>query len=347
MDKRLKTLLELGHIHCPDSISLSLWADWIQHIQEAMCGNNPLSLVVKNPNRKWELVSAYQKTVRRGDLPLARGLVSAMVSMGDERAYMWKRIATTSAEDIGGGNPLVMKFVLSAYSCFPPTSLSPDSMHGLWGVLTDLMCGSAKGREYCQYSILKDCLTSPDMTYKCFDASTYGSKVKAVLYTSLKEVAQTPGDSWLVTSNWRVEGMAVGPLWSSMLGTTTTPTAELLPAHQTMYGLPSYAYDMHTRVGKGAIMRLCGKLPLRQLFASSAPTSKPTAVGWAMFFEEGGKIQGRYASPELDALEQVAVAERMGLPLPVWAELRSLVAAMLASGEVDEIRTSVISQAGY
>lgn len=348
MNKRLKNLLELGVLLVGPG-DYPVWESGVHQIQKYMLEyhDKPLPLVVKNVERKWELVSAYQKTVRRGNLQLALRLVSAMASMESERPYMWRRICTTSAEDIGAGNQYAMKFVLACSQEFTPSALTTGQVHGLWVYLTHLMCGGGKSRLYCQYSILENALVSKDMKYQRFDQSEYGLKVKNVLSTDLKTILLDPGMGWLLKSNWRAEGMAVGPVYKQLLCSVLQDMDEQLPVYQTLKGLPEYCYDMHTRVGKATLYKACGVNAVGQFFHLNPVKSKPDALGWALFFEEGGKVQGRLGDQKLDDLEQLIVAERHGLELDQWLTLRQVVRQLIASGRLTEIREGVLKHQEY
>lgn len=347
MDTLLLKLRGLGHLLGSDSIEMEKWDGWLVALQAAFAQPPPMTLVLSNPERKWELVSAYQKTCRQGNYELASRLVSAMASMESERAYMWKRINTTAAEDIGHGGILEMKFVLACNTVFSSAKLPNSVIFPLWLFLTDILCSSVKSRLYCQFSILRDALVSPDLKYKSFDSCTFGEKIREVLLTDLKALDLSESEQWLLKSNWRAEGMAIGPIQQRLLNLPVTPTDEVPIPSVLLKGLPGYCYDMHTRVGKGALTRACGVLQIRQFFATSCPRSKPEALGWALFLEEGGKIRGRLANQSLDDFEQVVIAERHGLSVSAWSTLRSIVRELLLDGTFDSIRSSILDVQRY
>jgi len=58
--------------------------------------------------RKWELVSAFQKAIRRGEKQLALHLVSAMDSMPEEYAYFWRRLCVIACEDVGPADDVLL-----------------------------------------------------------------------------------------------------------------------------------------------------------------------------------------------------------------------------------------------
>lgn len=348
MTPNLTKLLEMGHILSNDSIELAWWVSWVEALEREMSEPAPLTLKVSNPNRKWELVSAYQKTVRRSDTNFALLLVSAMVSMSAERQYMWRRITTTAAEDIGAGNTPVMKFVVAASTIWTPSMLDDRSAMALWSNLTWLMCESQKSRLYCQYSIMENCIKDKDLDYKEFEKSEFGTEVRSVLSKAIglsKDLNDC--DKWLTAQNWRAEGMLVGPIWKSLLKPTIITTREVPTESVRLKGLPDYCYDMHTRIGKGALYKLCGVLELRQFFVKNPPRSKPEALGWAMFFEEGGKIKDRLADTQTDCLEDIIVAEKHGIGLGAWHELRGIMRGLLSTGRVNEYRSMLLEEEGY
>src|SRR5437868_14810433 len=51
--------------------------------------------------RKWELASALQKSIRRADRATALRLISAIENMPDEYAYFVRRICVIACEDVG------------------------------------------------------------------------------------------------------------------------------------------------------------------------------------------------------------------------------------------------------
>jgi replication-associated recombination protein RarA len=96
-------------------------------------------LQVKSVSRKWEMVSAYQKSVRRGLADRAKWLVTGFFSFPKkERAYFWKRICTTATEDVGFGDVELMNFVIACSQCFPPSSQS-YVLKQVWSFLTEKM----------------------------------------------------------------------------------------------------------------------------------------------------------------------------------------------------------------
>jgi hypothetical protein len=205
------------------------------------------------------------------------------------------------------------------------------------------MCKSQKSRIYCAYSIMENALTNKEQKYETFDKSEYGKKVRSVL---LNPKPLSKRDDWLLKNNWRAEGMLVGPIWHEALS-PSMKTLEYQPPEPLLFkGLPDYAYDKHTRVGKKVCNRLC--YPLHDFWMQNALVpDKSEAVGWALFFEEGGLIQEELYSPEVSTLEGEVVAERYRLSWQGWCDLRFQVRLLVASGKVNDNRLSVLQNQGY
>src|SRR5947207_15879061 len=58
---------------------------------------------VIDKERKWELVSALQKSIRRADKPTVFQFISRIRSMSEENAYFGSRMCVIVIEDLGTG----------------------------------------------------------------------------------------------------------------------------------------------------------------------------------------------------------------------------------------------------
>jgi len=112
-------------------------------------------------------------------------------------------------------------------------------------------------------------------------------------------------------------------------------------------GLPSYCYDKHTQTGKAALSRACALKAVRKVFNEYPCADKREALGWALFYEEGGRIENEFLSTQIGDVEQRFVAHRFGLPGEGWLAVRGAVADVVASGLMDEIRAYVLERRGY
>lgn len=351
MNKYLAKLLQLGELLVPHR--LEYWQSLTDELSTQFQQPPPPTLTIKNVARKWELVSAFQKTVRRGDVPLATQLASAMAGLTGERQYMWRRICTTAAEDVGAGNPDLMAFVLTASSVFTPSTLTPTHTRALWVFLTRLMCLSNKSRLYCQFSLLQESQVEYGAKIQTFYSTEFGRQLGKIVSADLKAMTLSTRDQWLLTANWRAEGMSVGPIWHDMLRAKNQDAAKLTqtpwtpPPPSLLSGLPSYAYDKHTQVGKAALTRASTLPVVRKLFAEHPCSERRDALGWALFYEEGGKIQGELLSMQMADLEQRLIADRFGISPENWKAIRGVVSEIVATGQMDVVRANVLSKRGY
>lgn len=351
MNKYLVKLMKLGELLIPHRFEY--WQSLTDGLSTQFQQPPPPTLTIKNIARKWELVSAFQKTVRRGDAALACQLASAMAGLASERQYMWRRICTVAAEDVGAGNPDLMAFVLAASSVFTPSTLTPTHTRALWVFLTRQMCLAVKSRLYCQFSLLQESQMEYGAKIQTFHSTEFGRQLGKIVSADLKAMPHSPKDQWLVTANWRAEGMSVGPIWHEMLraknqdAATLTQTPWNPPPPSLLSGLPSYAYDKHTQVGKAALTRVCTLPIARKLFNEHPCSEKRDAFGWALFYEEGGRIQNELSSMPMVDLEQRLIADRLNISPESWAAIKAVVSEIVTSGQMDAVRANVLSKLGY
>jgi len=105
-------------------------------------------------------------------------------------------------------------------------------------------------------------------------------------------------------------------------------------------GLPDFAYDKHTRVGKAVCVRMTGIACLKDLVENQ--TEKVELIGWALFFAEGGIICGGIESTKLSELEHKFIARKFSVSVELWKELIVRVRGCVESGIVNKMRESVL-----
>src|ERR1035441_896564 len=115
----------------------------------------PPRTLTLNEERKWELVSALQKSIRRGDKEMAPRLASAMDSMPEEYGYFWKRLCVIACEDVGPADDILASFVIACATVFPPKKTG-DKNYDLFCFLAEQMCDlPTRSRIYCSYGIIE------------------------------------------------------------------------------------------------------------------------------------------------------------------------------------------------
>lgn len=304
----------------------------------------PCRSFVMNHERKWELVSALQKSIRRGDKKIALYLVSAMDSLPEEYAYFWRRLCVIACEDVGPADDVLASFVVACSTVFSPKKTGSRN-YDVFCFLAERMCDlPIRSRIYCSYSMIEAAVTKgglPDLEIedRTVISAIMGRKA-AVLATN------SPWREWQRKNDWRAEGLLrfVGLTLPIEMAYVVGP----IPPHRTLYGLPSYCYDMHTRVGLQVLHRLVrgveGAEAIKELFRENKVESAHRVLGDALFFVEGGRIQGELIYEPLCNLEQRVSAYQYGISLDGWLHLRELASEALKQGVVDQTREEVLHQ---
>jgi hypothetical protein len=294
--------------------------------------------------RKWELVSAFQKSIRRGDKALALRLVSAMDRLPSEYAYFWKRLCVIACEDIGCADDVLASFVVACATVFPP-KITGTKNYDLFCFLAEQMCDLAnRSRIYCSCGIIEP--AAVDSTLPEMDP---GDRPIISAILECREAMQAMRSSWRAwqkKNDWRAQGLLrfVGLTLPLEMQEDHTP----IPPFTMLCDLPSYSYDMHTRVGLTVLRRLVhgvkGAECIKELFQENRIKRAHMALGEGLFFVEGGRIHGELIYEPLRCLEQRLFAHQYGLPLETWLELQVLTAKALQEGVIDRLREEVLHQ---
>jgi len=264
----------------------------------------PCRSLAINKERKWELVSAFQKSIRRGDKSMALHLISAMDSTPEEYAYFWRRLCVIACEDVGPADDTLAVFVVACATVFSPKRTG-DKNYDVFCFLAEQMCDlSTRSRIYCSYGVIELAATKSALPELSMDEMPILSAImqrKAVV-----QAGKNPWQEWQRKNDWRAEGLLkfVGLNLPLDLIKVDTP----VPPYKMLLDLPSYCYDMHTRVGLMMLKRLVqgvqGAEGIKEFFQQNKVKSAHKALGEALFFVEGGRIQGELMYEPLCRLEQ-------------------------------------------
>jgi hypothetical protein len=127
-----------------------------------------------------------------------------------------------------------------------------------------------------------------------------------------------------------------------------TKIEEPLPPSRILFDLPSYCYDMHTRVGLRVLQKLVrgvdGAEVIGDFFRETKIKNAHRALGEVLFFVEGARIEGELVYEPLYSLEQRVLAYQYGLPFNGWEKLRFLLEKALQEGIVDRVREEILTQ---
>ncbi|MCU1269940.1 MAG: hypothetical protein JWN74_1234 [Acidobacteriaceae bacterium] len=304
----------------------------------------PSRCLALGEQRKWELVSAFQKSIRRGDKRTALQLVSAIDSMSEECAYFWKRLCVIACEDIGPGDDVLASFVIACAAVFPPKATGTKN-YDLFCFLAEQMCDLAnRSRIYCSCGIIE--AATVNSTLPELESGERPTVSTILEYKEAVQRAQTSWKAWQKKNDWRTAGLLrfLGLKLPLEMTQDDTP----LPPSKTLFDLPSYCYDMYTRVGLTMLRRLTqgvyGAEGIKELFQENKIKSPHKTLGEALFFVEGGRIHGELFYEPLRSLEQRLFAHQYGLSLKTWLELQVLMAKALQDGIVDRLREEVLHQ---
>ena len=293
-------------------------------------------------DRKWELVSAFQKSIRRGDREIALRLVSAMDSMPEEYAYFWRRLCVIACEDVGPADDALASFVVACATVYPPKKTAGEN-YRIISFLTEQMCDlSMRSHIYCSCGGIEGAAIKAQLP-----ELTLLEKEIASAIMQQRTAVQVPENcwrEWQKKNDWRAEGLLkfVGLRLPLEMTQVETP----LPPSKILFDLPSYCYDMHTRVGLQVLQRLvrgvAGAEDIKDFFQHNRIKSAHRALGEALFSMEGGRIQGELIYEQLCSLEQRLFARQFGLPLNKWCDLRILVLRALEGGVIDRLREEIL-----
>lgn len=329
-------------IYPENRFSFVICSRWITLTNSLMEYAPPLARSAINPERKWELVSALQKSIRRGDKEAALNVIAMMESLPEEYAYFWRRLCVIACEDVGPADEVLAAFVVACSTIFTPKRTG-SANYGLLCFLAEQMCELVnRSRIYCSYAVITQ--AAKDSMLPALSDEAH--QIVAAIFdrSALRSLPPTAWEEWQRRNDWRAAGL-VKFIGLRLPFTMTTVTAPC-PAHRMMWGLPSYSYDMYTRVGLEMLKRLVrgvhGGEGIRRFFRDNRVKSAHTALGEAIFFEEGGRIRGELVYEPLCRLEQSVFSHQFNLSVDTWMDLRILANKALSDGVVNQIRGEVL-----
>ena len=317
---------------------------WISLCTQMRDYQAPCRKLVLDKERKWELVSALQKSIRRGDKEMALTLVSAIDSTPDEYAYFWRRFCVIACEDVGPADDVLATFVITCATVFSPKKTGHEN-YDLLCFLAEQMCDLAtRSRIYCSYSIIETIASK----FSLPELSVQDEQILWAIMLRKPAMQKTNRlwQEWQRENDWRAERLL--KFVGLTLPLEMTRAEAPIPKHTMLFDLPSYAMDMHTRVGLEMLKRLVrgehGAESIKDYFKQNCVRDAHRALGFALFFVEGGRIQGELIYSPLCRLEQRLTAHTYGLPLDEWLHLQTMVQKALESGIVDRVREDILSQ---
>jgi len=264
--------------------------------------------------------------------------------MPEECAYFWRRLCVIACEDVGPADDVLASFVIACSTVFPPKKTGSGN-YKLFCFLTEQMCAlPTRSRIYCSYGVIEPATIKVELP----ELTVQDEAIVTAIMGNREEVQapQNPWREWQKKNDWRAEKLLryVG----LSLPLEMTQIEEPLPPSRILFDLPSYSFDMHTRVGLKVLQKLVrgvdGAEGIRDFFQENKIKNAHRALGDVLFFVEGARIEGELAYEPLCSLEQRVLAHQYGLPFDRWEELRFLLEKALQEGVVDRVRGEVLTQ---
>jgi len=223
---------------------------------------------------------------------MALHLLSAIDAMPEEYAYFWRRLCVIACEDVGPADDVLAAFVVACSTVFPPKKTGFKN-YDLLCFLAEQMCDlSTRSRIYCSYGVIEPAAMKSELPELRAEDKPI---VSAIMRR--KSSVQTPTNTWQEwqrKNDWRAEGLLkfVGLTLPLEMTRVQTP----VPPYKMLFDLPSYCYDMHTRVGLAMLKRLVqgveGAQAIKELFRENKIKGAHRAVGMGLLH-----VAGRHPNP--------------------------------------------------
>jgi hypothetical protein len=289
--------------------------------------------------RKWELASALQKCIRRGDGNGSRELIAMIAGTGPERTYFWRRLPVIACEDVGSGAFELTRFVVACSRTFTPKK-SKDVLMTVLAFLVEKLCeASERSRTACSLACIAELAAKgnvPDHS-EPEDEEIFASLTRRALLLDRPDSAWR---QWQRTNDWR--GARLLRFLDFQLPFPVESVEGLPSACSQLHGLPSYSYDLYTRAGREMLRQLlsgpAGAEDVRKILQSPRVKDPLIAAGEALFFAEGGYVKDEQAYACVNDLTQRLFAARFGLSTTKWEQLRGAMNRAIKSGTIDRLR---------
>jgi hypothetical protein len=244
---------------------------------------------------RWLLVSALQKAIRRGRVPIAVALALEVLDLN--ASYLWRRLCVVALEDIGFGDPLTCALVLAAASdAAVRQSLGPGRVVTL--LVTMLAC-AVKDRTLCDLLHIEHSkLHRKGVPRKSFQDKVNASEMPFLAkYMALKGMEMMRDPLY-----W-----AVPIQWEMLKEAKISVVVNDLPEAEIINGVIASGYDQHNAVGKRAIAyfaKAC--MPVREILDSHPVKDRLAAIGGIIFLVEGSKLDKQLDFPGMTGVYEDA-----------------------------------------
>ena len=296
-----------------------------QFMRELLAWDNPYKGVINlaDKNAKWVLVSALQKSIRRGESYTACRCAFALMHI--DSVYLWARLVVIALEDVGVCKSTAYVLLASQgvtwrkqYSTQDLLFFLVDSLcreKGKTRALTDLMQMieygvhglSQERRETLvneeEVPMPQDSAIESAWLYALYSSARIPNLMENApaitntkLFESLVEQADVPEFvQWIALRSKKACRypfyIAVLPVWWSIQKAEKTAIISEIAGTPMLKDLPYAAYDQHTVEGKRSLSyfaKACD--PVREYFEKHTNLNKLAALGRVVFYLEAEKL---------------------------------------------------------
>ncbi len=295
---------------------------------------------------KWLLTSGWQKAVRRGETERAAHIATSLWHVDKRKLLL--RMVVVACEDVGIGNPNSVTAVLTAATQRPDMQtvlhLSAQLCAGAKNRVVDAVY--ITGERSAAYYTLRGIMAGADdntLTDYVLDESKplverclaiwylagtkrypsdvlpprIGSPDKAIAaiktLSSPEPLTQACVHS-LKLMPWPLP-LFVPLIWQEAQKHPLHIQQHVIPVMPTIDGLPLYAADCFTRVGKACYRQLQRDVPELKEYSTQQ-------IGLGMFYLEGGLVDKEMTAPGLKTIQQASEITDIGLPVQEYERLR-------------------------
>jgi hypothetical protein len=362
--------------------------DWIARAINSANNHIPKdAAVVKDTLRcnRWIASSALQKAIRRGDTAIA--LRAALVLHREDRSATWRRLIAIAFEDVGPadldviletvagatlprwraviGEEAVLCSIVSTLAT-APKDRGADYLMWIAAKHPDL----GEMREICGHSSIAECLSMvldhsrslPDRAVAAWFCSginfPYEQRVSggdlaalADAYCRLGAPRDLVEATVLAARRTRQPYAVLVPLvWLDVQRSGLTKVEDaIVPPSGLVAGIPLYALDEHTRLGKRAINTLAQQSPsIRTCLQQYVPRRRWIAAAQhAAFYAEGSAVFRRLHWAQSRSLEVLGIEAELSTAEVRPDGVEPLVGAIRESlDELNAIRTQLLLTVG-
>jgi hypothetical protein len=297
------------------------------------------------PSNPWLASSALQKAIRRGDVDVASAAADVLFRL--RGSSIWSRFMTIAFEDIGAADPETICQVVRACSDPRWRRQAGENAHVVQQLAKHMaLAGKDRSADHlicCARShpsladvraIVANCSISQRIEMAAIQTPTITQRAVASWFSSGVEWGDEkrvgPGDLDALLDAFHAAGVPAALLEATNIGARRTrePIVIMLPVlwlavngdaakiikecpvpqSPLIEGVPAYALDMHTRIGRRAIDIFVKECPqVSALLRECASTFRSRAACLAAFYVDGAPIARRLSWVHSDDLEKIGI----------------------------------------